>query len=777
MRVALPRRDAVLEILARTRRPLAAEELAERLRVPPASVPGFSRFLADLAMQGELVLDAAHRFSTTALSAPPQRPSPRAEERRGTLSADARGFGFVRSPGSRDDLYIPEHAMAGALHGDAVLARVVRKTVRGLEGEIVSVVERGRARVAGTLRRRGKSAWLEPDDARVRGPIVLSGPLSGADGDAAVVELTRYPELPEENPEGSLLAALGEPGDLQVEVKKVLLREAIAEEHPRDAEDEARAFGGEVSADELAGREDFTGLPLPTIDPEDARDHDDAVWVERHDDGTFTATVAIADVSHYVREGSALDREARERSFTLYLPSRAIPMLPPALSSSLCSLLPDTTRLCVAVVVRLDQGANVVSSRITKGFLRSRAKLTYGAVARALGWTKEGRVSKAAEALAPGLRVADQLAQMLRTKRIRRGALDLSLPEPKIVLDPETGAPTDVVRRAEDPGVKRAYQLIEELMLLANEVVAGFVVERHIPAIFRVHAPPDEERLERFATFAEALGVTMEPADRADPKRFSVFVRKLSKHPRADVLSTLLLRSLKQASYATDNVGHFGLASPAYLHFTSPIRRYPDTLVHRLVKRALDERTLDRSDEGLATLRDAATSASLRERKIADIEQEIANLYRVVLLRDKLGQSFEGTVTAVTTAGAFVALDAPFVEVLVRPEAMGKDRYSLDEERLLYLAPRSGDAVRWGDRIVVTAEEASIPRRTVYAWRHPPGSGEHGPLKHTPFEKRGRADQKAPDPRHGPQPRDRDRRPKKGHAKHQDKKRPPRGRR
>ncbi|HLK45356.1 MAG TPA: RNB domain-containing ribonuclease, partial [Acidimicrobiales bacterium] len=347
---------------------------------------------------------------------------------------------------------------------------------RGAEGAIEAVLERGTKRVAGTLHRKGKSAWLEPDDTRVRGPIVLPrkidtegpGGNSGNDGDAVVVAITRWPESTDENPEGRIETVLGRPGELSVEAAKILVLEGIDEPHSTAAVREAEAYGAEVPQAMMAGREDLRHLPLPTIDPEDARDHDDAVWVERSAGGGYRAWIAIADVSTYVTPGTALDDEARARGCSVYLPDRAIPMLPRALSSNLCSLLPDVDRLCLCVEAEIDPSGRVTKSRLIRGVMRSQAKLTYGGVARALGLSGEAKREPAAEQMVDGLRVAYELSRILRSRRMERGALDFELPEAKVVLD-EAREPIDVVRRAGDEGVKKAYQLIEELMLFANE--------------------------------------------------------------------------------------------------------------------------------------------------------------------------------------------------------------------------------------------------------------------------------------------------------------------
>jgi ribonuclease R len=492
--------------------------------------------------------------------------------------------------------------------------------------------------------------------------------------------------------------------------------EEIEESHSAACIAEAEAFGDHVSETLKIDRSDLRHLPLPTIDPEDARDHDDAVWVERTHGG-YRAWIAIAGVSSYVTPGTALDAEAKARGVSIYLPDRAIPMLPRALSSNLCSLLPDVDRLCLCLEADLDAEAQVVSSRIVRGVMCSRAKLTYGGGARALGLSSEPARQPAADELVDGLRVASELSRKLRFRRLQRGAVDFDLPEAKIVLAAETGAPVDVRRRAEDPGVRLAYQLIEELMLLANELVARWFQERESPVIYRVHAPPDEQKLERFAAMCESLGIDFDDEDARNPKKLSDLLKSLSTHPLAPVLNSLLLRSMKQATYDVVNIGHFGLASPAYLHFTSPIRRYPDLAVHRAVHGLLSAPGPRHGSSEGEKLAETAASSSAAEWRAMEVERAIVDLYRAFLMKDRLGEHFTGTVTAVVGSGVFVQLDAPFVDVLVRLEDLGHDHWEIDDGALRAVAARSGDVVALGDRIMVEVIDVSILRRTVYAKR------------------------------------------------------------
>jgi ribonuclease R len=643
------------------------------------------------------------------------RKEPSHEGFEGVLTMSPRGFGFVMAAG-RDDVYVRPEAIGGAMHGDRVFARVVGQTPRGAEGRIERVVARRNPRVAGVLRKRGKSAWMEPDDSRIRGPIVLASAKGATDGAAAVARITRFPEVANENPEGELVEVLGVPGDPNVEVKKILVREQVEEEHPDAAVREAEAMAARLERARAEGRRDLRDVPLPTIDPEDARDHDDAIWVEKLGEG-YRAYVAIADVSEYVQPHSALDDEARTRGCTIYLPDRAIPMLPAALAADLCSLLPEQERLALAVIVDLDSDANVDRFEVVEARIRSQAMLTYGGVARTLGFTEAGPVSPQAEAFKKGLRVLDELARKLRRRRMNRGALDLDLPEARVVLDADTGMPVDVARRAQDPGIKRAYSMVEELMLLANEVVARYLGQKRSPAIYRVHAKPDQKKLERLALVARKLGVEIDLDALGEARGVSQWLAKIQKHPRRGVLEMLLLRSLKQAVYDVTNIGHFGLASEAYVHFTSPIRRYPDVEIHRAVKRLIRGGKPDTSAAALEALASSATRSSARERAVMDIEREVVDLCRALLMRNRIGEILDGTVTGLTGTGAYVSLDAPYVDVLVRFEAMGPDRYEMGDDEISVVGARSGDVIALGDRMVVAIDDVAVLRRTVYARR------------------------------------------------------------
>lgn len=705
----LPSRGDIVACLRAQPRALHAREIATRCKVPERAYGKFLQLLNELSFDGTLRRFSGNRFQA-------QRETKDTPAREGLLSVHPRGFGFV-STGDAEDVYIAPDGIGGALHGDRVVISVIGRSPRGVEGRIEGVRLRRNARVAGILRKRRRSAWLEPDDARLRGPIVLSSvPPETEDGVAAVATITRFPEALDENPEGELLVVLGKPGDAQVEVAKILVREQIVEQHPDAAIQEAEAIAAKYQRLPVESRRDLRELPLLTIDPVDARDHDDAVYAENRGNG-YRVWVAIADVSEYVLPRSALDLEAETRGVTIYLPDRAIPMLPTALASDICSLLPERERLCLCVVADLDQRGSVERFEIVEGVMRAAAMISYNSVARALGFSADQPKSPSAEAFKRELKVLDEASRKLRRKRLRRGALDFDLPEAQIEIDDATGVPTKVTRRARDPGVKRAYQIIEELMILANELVAQWLAKRQAPAIYRVHAKPDEQKLERLGRICEILGAPFDLDDLLEPKGLARWLAAIQEHPRRFVLEMLLLRSMKQAVYDIANIGHFGLASDAYLHFTSPIRRYPDIEVHRSVKSLLRGQRPDMTPASVQRLQQSALQSTTRERAAMEVEREVVDLYRALYMRDHIGDIIEGTVSAITGTGIYVTLDDPFVDVLVRFESLGPDHYEASDDELRVVGVRSGDEIMLGERLTVTIEDVAILRRSVLAKR------------------------------------------------------------
>jgi len=578
---------------------------------------------------------------------------------------------------------------------------------------VQDVLERGVRRIAGKLvRQRGRS-WLEPDDVRLPQPIEVSGtlPLGIRSGDDVVALVESYPRRVGEGLRVRVLGALAARGSAASEIARIELREGVEEEFGGAALAEAQEFGTRVTHAELQEREDLRSIPLVTIDPSDARDHDDAVFAERLDGGSFRVIVAIADVSHYVRDDSALDRAAAARGTSIYLPDRVIPMLPFELSSNLASLVPHETRLALALEIEVGPRGAVRKHRYIEAAVRSQARLSYEGVAHALGFSDAFAAQPEAEKRRALLATLWDVSQALRVKRRQRGSLEFELPEPVVVLD-EHHEPIDVRRARSDPGLRKAYGMIEDLMLLANEVVAGDLARRGLPTIYRVHGPPDAERVARFAELATSLGHPIDADASEDPRKLAQLLREVEGSEHAGALSFLLLRAMQQASYDTRNIGHFALAASSYLHFTSPIRRYPDLAVHRVVRAVIHRRKVDVKALG-AVLQTQAANSSRLERRAQAIDREVARLYGALLLRDRIGESFEAQISSLDPSGIWLTLASPYVEVRCPIESLGRDDYALEPLGLRLRARRSSHVLELGDTVRVVVETVSIEERSV----------------------------------------------------------------
>jgi len=629
----------------------------------------------------------------------------------GRLTMTRQGYGFVNVYDGSPDVFIPPDAVGPALHGDTVQLRA-RPSAKGRDGRIVGIVERRLKEVTGTLHPRGRGMVFEPDDDRLRSPMRVVGkvPKAVKKDSVTLAEIVTFPQRREDRPEVRILDVLGAQGIARVEVEKIKIRDGIREAFPEDVEQEAAALPARVERDVLLDREDLRDVDLVTIDPETARDHDDAISVSREGQG-FRLLVAIADVSHYVPEGSAMDREAISRGTSVYLPDRAIPMLPPELSTNLASLVPNRDRLCMAVEMHIDEKAHVTSHRIFEAVMRSQGKLSYEGVARALGLTKDGPQQPAADKRIGTLKILLDLSQRLRRRRTQRGALDFDLPEGKIVLDAH-GEPTEIVQSRKDPGIRQAYRIVEDMMLVTNETVAAHIKRHAAPGVFRVHGKPDLERISMFCQVAKSFGYELEEESAATPKQLSKFLRRIEGTNEASLLRYLLLRAMQQAIYDTDpTAGHFALAAKDYVHFTSPIRRYPDLLVHRILRSMIRNESLDS-----ATLRPRlqrlAAQASESERRAMIVERDVMDVYRTIYMQKHIGDELEGRIAGFAPYGIYVQIPDPFVSVLLPFEQL-EDTFQPDELGIRLVGVRTSKIFMMNDPVTVRIEDANVQSRDV----------------------------------------------------------------
>lgn len=642
----------------------------------------------------------------------------------GRIKIHPAGYGFVVPDDKSEDVHVSARNRGAAMDADTVEIEAW-PAIKGVEGRVLRVVARGRAKITGQLARAGKQTILQPDDPRITGPVTLVGSVPaqpGFMGQAVVAEITRYPETLDGPLEAQILKVLGDPDDPRTEVEKVLACADVTEEFPDEVARYADGLPREVQPKELVDRADLRHIEFTTIDPETARDFDDAVAVEKLPNGGTRLWVAVADVSHYVREGSPIDVEAQRRGVSIYLPNRAIPMLPEPLSAHMCSLVPEEDRLAMVVRIDLDRHAEVTERDFCAAVIHSRARLDYPGVAAALGGDTRGKRKKY-EPFLPALRHMDSLAKQMRAKRFARGSLELDLPEPKIELDNDDPRLVRAITKSRrDPGERGAYSMIEEFMLAANEAVASSFHERNEDTVWRIHDAPDRTRVEEFVTLAEHYGIRVDTDEARTPKGLNRVLEKLKGHPAEKSLSFQLLRTLKQATYDVNHIGHFGLASTDYLHFTSPIRRYPDVIVHRLLKIRLatlgkpsggwkpaTEKPAPRREE----LQRMAASSSFSERQAMEVEREVVDLYRAFFLRDRIGDVFDGTISGVAGFGVFVVVDEPFVEGLVRIGALSDDYYEFDEPTCRLVGRRSGRVFALGDTVRVEVQSVSVVRRKV----------------------------------------------------------------
>jgi ribonuclease R len=621
----------------------------------------------------------------------------------GQLEVKPSGFAFcVPDDPAAEDVYVPPSRVRPGLHGDRVLVQVGRGRRGRTEGRVVRVLQRGTKRVVGVLRTGRTAAVLVPQDPRITVPIVVPrGAEGGArDGDMVVAELVRYPGATSDA-EAAVTAVLGPAADPRVETEAVIHAHGLPLEFPGDVRAAARRVPSSVPAEALAGRLDLRDQPIVTIDGENARDFDDAVLVERDGRG-WRLTVAVADVAHYVPAGGPIDLEARARGTSVYFPDRVIPMLPEELSNGICSLVPGEDRLVKVVRLALDARGRVTGARFDDGVIRSAARLTYTEVRQALV-DRDSAVRERLGPLLPSLELAGELAPLLTEIRRARGALDFDLPEAEVVLDLR-GRPESIVRAERS----LAHRMIEEFMLAANEAVARELARRRVAAIHRVHAPPGRERTAELGRFLEGFGLRLKAdPDRPTPAAFQAVLEKVAGRPEERLVNTVILRSLTQAAYSTEGPGHFGLATEWYTHFTSPIRRYPDLTIHRL---------LDATSRGARLPPDlpaVAEESSRRERVAMEAEREIVQLKKVQLMQEKVGERFDGWVSGVAPFGAFVELRDVFVEGLVHVSALGDDFYELVEAQHLLRGRRTRRTFRIGDPVRVVVTGVSIERRQV----------------------------------------------------------------
>ncbi len=657
--------------------------------------------LDDMAEDGELIRLKGNSYSLPG----------KIKTTRGRISVHRDGYGFVTPDGGGEDIFIPSKFLKSALHGDLVEASSSPSRMGGkkLDGRVMAVLERATTRIVGRYEETRRGAIVIPDDQRLN--LVVAIPAKGRalaeDGHQVVAELTSYP-IGGRPAEGKIVEVLGWPDDPDVEVQSVIRRFDLPHIFGPDVLAEAEGIADTVSLDDLKGRIDLRQMATVTIDGETARDFDDAVSLRREGDN-FRLWVSIADVSHYVKKDSPLDLEAYLRGTSVYFPDRCIPMLPERLSNGICSLNPHLDRLTMTAEMLFDRSGTMLESSFYSSVIRSAARLTYTIVKQIIV-DDDHELADKYRPVSPMLLEMKELALILMAMRKQRGSIDFDLPEPEIIIG-LTGLTEGIIRAERN----LAHQLIEEFMLAANEAVARYITSRDIPFLYRVHENPDPAKLQTFQEFVFSFGYEFKLVEeKVKPSELQRLLAQAAGRPEERMINYSLLRCMKQARYAADNVGHFGLASDCYCHFTSPIRRYPDLVVHRILKAAL-ALTADKESQGkraakqlaIATERlgEVAEHTSKRERVAMEAERDVVEMKKLQYMQKHVGEEFDGYITGVTQFGFFVELEELFVEGLVHISTLADDLYTHAEKQHSLIGRRTGKVFRIGDaaRISVTS--------------------------------------------------------------------------
>ncbi|SHE33377.1 ribonuclease R [Clostridium fallax] len=630
----------------------------------------------------------------------------------GKLQLHQKGYGFViLEDEDKDDIFIPKNYIHDGMNGDIVVVRIVRedKGAKKCEGEIVSVVERANKTAIGEYEDSKNFGFVIVDDKRFQKDIFIPkrDKKNAKTGDIVVVEITKWPDG-KRKPEGKIVEVLGKKGEKGLDILTIIKKFGLPEEFPDKVLGFAEKIEEEIPESEYKRRKDLRNIRMVTIDGEDAKDLDDAVSIERLSDGNYKLGVHIADVSHYVREKNPLDKEALKRATSVYLIDRVIPMLPKKLSNGICSLNPKVDRLAMTCFMTIDHSGKVINHEIMESVIKTSERMTYTDVTKILK-DKDEELIKKYDYLVDDFKAMEELCKILNKKRLNRGAIDFEFEESKIILD-EKGKPVDIKPYEREI----ANRMIEEFMLVCNETIAEHMFSTKLPFVYRIHEEPDGEKLEKFKEFIYNLGYRVKWSQEVHPKNLQDVLDTVKGKKEETVVSTLLLRSMMQARYAPECTGHFGLAARYYCHFTSPIRRYPDLQIHRIIKEFINGKITDERSKKLMPIVDnASKQSSEMERLAQEAEREVDDLKKAEYMADRIGEEFDGIISSVTSFGLFVEL-ANTIEGLVHISDLDDDYYVYDENHLCLVGERTKKIYRLGDSLKVRCDKVDIDNREIY---------------------------------------------------------------
>lgn len=684
-------------------KPLSVKELEEAFEVQAAEeFKQLVKLLNELEGEGEIVRTRSNRYGL------PERMN----LVKGTIQGNAKGFAFlIPEDPDEQDIYIAENDLNGAMNRDKVLVRINHGTTGPrLEGEVIRIISRETKEAVGTFQDYGSYGFVETDEKRMSHDIFIPKEAfnGAAEGHKVVVRITKYPEG-RRNAEGEVIEILGHKNDPGVDILSIIRKFELPESFSDEVMHEAEATPDQITEEEMTQRRDLREETIVTIDGEDAKDLDDAISLTRNEKGNFVLGVHIADVSYYVKENSALDREAYRRGTSVYLVDRVIPMIPHRLSNGICSLNPKADRLTLSCLMEITPNGEIVHHEIFPSVIRSTERMTYTNVRKIVEREDEDVVAQY-EPLVPLFDSMKELALILRKRRMDRGAIDFDFDEAKILVN-EDGKPADIVLR--DRSI--AERIIEEFMLAANETVAEHIHWLDVPFIYRIHEDPNPEKLQAFLEFITNFGYLVRgKANTVHPRSLQYLLSQIKDTPEERIISTVMLRSMKQAKYAPESLGHFGLAAEFYTHFTSPIRRYPDLIVHRLIRKYLFEGDLSELTQHhwSEKLPEIAQHTSNRERLAVDAERETDDLKKAEYMLDKIGEEFEGVISGVTSFGMFVELDNT-IEGLVHVSYLTDDYYHYHEKQYAMIGERTGKIYRLGDTVKIKVMKVNVDERSI----------------------------------------------------------------
>lgn len=679
-------------------KPMRFKDIVGLLQVPRDSKNDLKEVLDQLIAQGKIMTDAQGRYRM-----------PGDDVKTGTFSGTQRGFGFVIMEGEEEDIFIPENATNGALHGDKVMVTVsAEQTGRRKEGAVVQILERGKTEIVGTFEKNKNFGFVIPDNQKFGRDIFIPKEftMGAVDGHKVVVKITNYGDS-STNPEGKVIEILGHINDPGVDIMSIVKAYDLPTDFPEDVMSVLDHVPEEIDPKEIANRMDIRNLTTVTIDGEDAKDLDDAITLTKEGD-TYHLGVHIADVTHYVKENAALDKEALKRGTSVYLVDRVIPMLPHKLSNGICSLNPGVDRLSLSCFMDIDTKGNVLGHKIAETVMKSDRRMTYTNVAKIVD-DSDPEVTKEYKEFVPFFKLMQELAEILKERRHKRGSINFDFPESKIIVDKQ-GKPIEIKPYERN----KATKIIEEFMLIANETVAEDFFWQEIPFVYRTHDNPDEEKIRKLAIFINNFGYSIKVGnEEIHPKELQKLLIKIEDTPEEGLISRLTLRSMKQAKYTVVNTGHFGLSAKYYCHFTSPIRRYPDLQIHRIIKENLGGKLSEgRIGHYEKILTEVANHSSKTERRADEAEREVEKMKKVEYMLGHIGETFDGIISGITNWGMYVELPNT-VEGMIRVSAMEDDYYNYDEEHYQMVGERTNKIFKLGQTVKVKVVSADKLNRTI----------------------------------------------------------------